>query len=37
MHIIKIIFAVLTCVPLAALCYYFLNKLVEQLYKNRSK
>ncbi len=31
MTAIKIIFAVLICVPLAAVCYYFLKKLVDEL------
>lgn len=33
MTIAKIMFAILVCFPLAALSYYFLKKLVDQLYK----
>ena len=31
MTAIKIMFAVLICVPLAAVCYYILRKLVDEL------
>lgn len=33
MTVIKIMFAALICIPIGALCYYFLKKLVEQLDK----
>ena len=33
MTVIKIIFSMLICFPLLALAYYFLKKLVEELYK----
>lgn len=33
MTFIKIIFAMLVCFPLVVLGYYFLKKLVEELYK----
>lgn len=31
MIVLKIIFALLVCFPLAALCYFFLGKLVSQM------
>lgn len=31
MTAVKIIFAVLICVPLAVVCYHFLKKLVDEL------
>ena len=36
MIVAKIMFALLVSFPIAALCYYFLKKLVDELYKNRS-
>ncbi len=33
MTFIKIMFAILICFPLVVLGYYFLKKLVEQMYK----
>ncbi len=34
MFVVKVLFSILLSVPLCVLAYYFLTKLVEELYKN---